>query len=147
MTTAFVNKVRSNDDKFGVSRQRYRVITSRSTSRVLSQVNRLTRWGWQLSSVGGITPRAVIVKKELVMDNENGNQVLFPQRYDLETHEFVNVYHMYRTKWTFTHKKMLDFTNTMSFRGYEVAFHVSVVLGYRTVFVKTYVKDMKEELA
>lgn len=147
MTTAFVNKVRTKNDKLGVQSRRYRVIKARSTARVLAQVNRLTRWGWVLENVGGITPRATITKTEIITDDGEMAEVLFPNRYDAEQKKYVSVYYKYATKWAFTQEKLLSHTNNMLSRGYEVSFNVPVVFGYRTVYVRAYVKDTAEDLS
>ena len=147
MATLFINKVRTKDDKYGVHKTRYRVINERSTARVLAQVSRLTRWGWTMVSIGGITPRAIIAKTEVVTDDGETAEVSFPKLYDVEQQKYVSVYHKYVTKWAISHKKLLSHTNVMLMRGYEVAMDVGTVFGYRRVYKKIYVKDMAEEQA
>lgn len=147
MTTLFTDKVRTSDDALGVKNRRYRVIKARSMERVLNQVNRLTRWGWTLERIWGVTPSAIVVKNEVVANDGEQVELLFPQRYDAETKAMISVYYKYATKWAITQEKMVHATNIMLARGYEVSFHVTTTFGYRTVFHKTYVKNMAEDKA
>lgn len=148
MTNVFTSKVRVTDDKVGVHKRRYRIIKARSMAKVLDQVNKTTRWGWTMDTCGGLTPRVTLVKNEIFFtDPDNGYETVFPQRYDLETKKMVSVYHKYATKWTFTHSKMVHTINNMMARGYDVSFYCTTTFGHRTVFAKTFVKDMSEDLA
>jgi len=149
MTKLFTPKFRLNLSKdehreiYGTEQIRHRVIKARTTAKVFDQVNRLTRWGWTVTQYGGITPQVTITKKELVCLDVAETQ--FPRRYDDETKTVIDVYHKYATKWAFTWKKRVRNINSMLARGYEVAFDMHTTVGYRTVFQKTYVKDMAEE--
>ena len=147
MTNVFTSKVRIGDNKLGVHNRRYRIIKARSMTKVLDQVNRLTRWGWTLDTIGGVTPRATLIKTEIITDDGEQSETVFPQRYDSEKREMVSVYHKYVTKWTFTHDKMVRTMNNMLARGYEVSFNMTNVFGYRMVFAKTFVKDVSEDKA
>ena len=147
MTNVFTQKVRTANDGFGVHKRRYRIVKARSMAKVLDQVNRATRWGWTMDTVGGLTPRVTLVKTEIVTDEKQTYQTVFAQRYDVEKKEMVNVYHKYVTKWSLTHGKMVRIINTMLSCGYEVSFNVTTTFGHRVVFVKTLIKDMSEDLA
>lgn len=147
MTNVFTNKVRIGENKLGVHNRRYRIIKARSMAKVLDQVNRLTRWGWALDTVGGVTPRVTLVKTEIITDDGEQSEIVFPQRYDAEKKEMVSIYHKYVTKWAFTHDKMVRIMNSMLARGYDTSFNMTTTFGYRTVFVKTFIKDVSESKA
>lgn len=147
MTNVFTSKVRVDNDKLGVHNRRYRIIKARSMAKVFDQVNRLTRWGWTMDTIGGITPRVTLVKTEIVTDDGEQSEVTFPKRYDAEKQEMVNVYYKYATKWAFTHDKMVRTTNEMLSRGYEISFNITTSFGYRMVYAKTFVKDVSEDRA
>ena len=148
MTKLFTPKFRIKDehrDIYGTEQIRHRVIKARTMSKVLDQVNRLTRWGWTVTHFGGVTPQVTITKKELVCLDVAETQ--FPRRYDDETKTVIDVYYKYATTWALTWKKRVRNVNSMLARGYEVTLDLNTGFGYRTVFHKTYVKDMAEERA
>jgi hypothetical protein len=146
MTYLYTQKIITDDNKFGVQKRRYRVIKARSMAEVFDRVNKLTRWGWVLDSIGGITPRVTVSKTEIIPDNGEQSKVAFCQRYDAETKKMVNVYHRYATRWELTHSKMINTTNTMLACGYEVTSHLTTTFGYRVVFAKVFVKDALDDV-
>lgn len=147
MTNTFITKIRTNDDKVGIQKKRYRFVKARTTKQLLDKVNTASRWGWSLDRVWSFPARATLVKNEVITENGERLETVFQRRYDAETKDVVNVYDRYATKWTFTNKKMVEITNMMASRGYNVSFTLNTLVGFRTVFSKTYLKDMSEDLA